>query len=178
MIECIIRLTEIQLSPKINYRTLEPKNRVTAKKIIEKRKKDLNSLAFPLLLISIFALIASLFFMLLANDSNYGMYFSLRKAAITLGLALQYFIQKRKENLAWYIGQSHYIIYAAFLFYFPFLELNEYKQIFYCIELLSNFTAYIIMSLLISHSLKNFLYFFTPTFFITKTYVIVFMVMT
>ena len=30
------------------------------------------------------------------------------------------------------------------------------------------------MSLLISHSLKNFLYFFTPTFFITKTYVTVF----
>ena len=78
MIECIIRFAEIKCSPKINYRTLEPKNRVTAQKIHEKRKKDLNKLAFPFLLISIFALIASLFFMLLSETADYAMYFSLR----------------------------------------------------------------------------------------------------
>ena len=55
--------------------------------------------------------------------------------------------------------------------------MNEYKEVFYCVDSTTNFTAYIIMSLLISHSLKNFLYFFTPTFFITKTYVTVFVVL-
>ena len=66
--ERLLSLLGTRVSPKINYKTLQPKDAELAKIITRKQVQSLNHMALPALALSIMSLILALFFILFKTE--------------------------------------------------------------------------------------------------------------
>ena len=92
-IERLITLIGGEVSPNINYKTVQPKSTSLAKILQEKHQVELSKMALPLLFMSIIILIPSAFYNL--YNTTYGRYTAIRAGLFVFNNAIWYCFRAR-----------------------------------------------------------------------------------